>query len=178
MANIKSQKKRILTNEKARKRNRAVRSELKTVTREVHEAVEANNGADAYAAAVKACRLMDKAVSKGVIHKRQAANRKSGIMNLANTIVTESDIKAYKAPEKSAPVSKGGTKKAAVKAERVKEMEAASQEKAKRRAQTVKDQEAASKKKAAQAKEEEKAAAAAEAEAGTDTDETEENAAE
>ena len=49
MANIKSQKKRIITNEKARLRNRAVRSELKTATRAVHDAVEAKNGAEAYA---------------------------------------------------------------------------------------------------------------------------------
>ena len=52
MANIKSQKKRIKTNEKAR----------------------------------QACRLFDKAVSKGIIHKNQAANRKSGVMALANSL--------------------------------------------------------------------------------------------
>ena len=44
MANIKSQKKRIITNEKARMRNRAIRSELKTATRAAREAVEAGNG--------------------------------------------------------------------------------------------------------------------------------------
>ena len=55
MANIKSQKKRIITNEKARMRNRAVRSELKTAIRVVREAVEAKDGATAYAAALKAC---------------------------------------------------------------------------------------------------------------------------
>ena len=48
MANIKSQKKRIITNEKARLRNRAVKSELKTATRRVKDAVEAGNGAEAY----------------------------------------------------------------------------------------------------------------------------------
>ena len=74
MANIKSQKKRIITNEKARMRNRAVRSELKTAIRVVREAVEAKDGATAYAAALKACRLLDKAASKGIIHKRQAAS--------------------------------------------------------------------------------------------------------
>lgn len=148
MANIKSQKKRNITNEKARLRNRAVRSELKTATRAVEAAVEAKNGAEAYASALKACRLLDKAVSKGVIHKRQAANRKSGIMKLANTVVTEKDIKAYKAPETKKPQSKGGTKKAANKAERQKEMEKASKEKAKRREKTEKEQAAAAKKKA------------------------------
>ena len=89
MANIKSQKKRIITNEKRRMRNRAVKSELKTATRRVKDAVAAGDGAAAYAAALAACRLMDKAATKGVIHKNQAANRKSGIMNLANTVVTD-----------------------------------------------------------------------------------------
>ena len=51
MANIKSQKKRIITNEKARMRNRAVKSELKTATRRVKDAVAEGNGAAAYAAA-------------------------------------------------------------------------------------------------------------------------------
>ena len=50
MANIKSQKKRIITNEKSRMRNRAVKSELKTATRRVKDAVAAGNGAEAYAA--------------------------------------------------------------------------------------------------------------------------------
>ncbi len=51
MANIKSQKKRIITNEKRRMRNRAVKSELKTATRRVKDAVAEGNGAAAYAAA-------------------------------------------------------------------------------------------------------------------------------
>ena len=86
MANIKSQKKRIKTNEKARMRNRAVKSELKTATRKVKDAVAAGDAATAGSAALVACRLFDKAASKGIIHKNQAANRKSGIMKLANTI--------------------------------------------------------------------------------------------
>lgn len=170
MANIKSQKKRNITNEKARVRNRAVRSELKTATRAVEEAVSAKNGAEAYAAALKACRLMDRAVSKGVIHKRQAANRKSGIMALANTVVTEKDIAAYKAPEKKAPV-KGNNKKAAAKAERQKAMEAAAKEKAKRREKTEKEQKAADKKKAAAEAAAAKEAAAAEAAAAEEAPE-------
>ena len=84
MANIKSQKKRILTNEKSRLRNRAVKSELKTYVRRVKEAVAAGDKEAAIAAANKACRLMDQAATKGVIHKNQAANRKSGIMLLVN----------------------------------------------------------------------------------------------
>lgn len=159
MANIKSQKKRIITNEKARMRNRAVRSELKTATRTVHEAVAAKDGAKAYAAALNACRLMDRAVTKGVIHKRQAANRKSGIMKLANTVVTAEDIAAYQPKEKKAPVA-SGSKKAAAKAARKEAMAAASTEKAKRREKTLKEEAAAAKRKA----EAEAAAAAEEAE--------------
>ena len=86
MANIKSQKKRIITAEKARKRNQAVKSELKTAVRAVREAVAAGNGAEAYAAALAASRLLDKAASKGIIHKNQAAERKSGVQRLANTL--------------------------------------------------------------------------------------------
>ncbi len=156
MANIKSQKKRIITNEKARMRNRAVRSELKTAIRVVREAVEAKDGAKAYAAALNACRLLDKAVTKGVIHKRQAANRKSGVMKLANTVVTAEDIAAYKPAEKKAAAATGN-KKAAAKAARKEAMAAAEAEKAKRREATQKAQKAAAKKKAA-----EEAAAAAE----------------
>ena len=116
MANIKSQKKRIITNEKRRMRNRAVKSELKTAVRHVKDAVAEGNGKDAYAFACEACRLMDKAASKGVIHKNQAANRKSGIMRLANTVVTAEDIAAY---EKPAPKpQKTGSKKAEAKAAR------------------------------------------------------------
>ncbi len=86
MANIKSQKKRILTNEKARLRNRAVKSALKTAVKKVHAAVEAGDAAAAKAAALEASRLLDKAASKGVIHAKQAANRKSGVMKLANSV--------------------------------------------------------------------------------------------
>ena len=139
MANIKSQKKRIITNEKARLRNRAVRSELKTATRAVHDAVEAKNGAEAYAAALAACRLLDRAVTKGVIHKNQAANRKSGIMKLANTVVTAEDIAAYKPAEKKAP-AKTGSKKAAAKAARKEAQAAAEKEKDKRRKKMQKKQ--------------------------------------
>ena len=79
MANIKSQKKRILTAEKARQRNKAVRSELKTAIKAVRTAVEAGQLEDAQVAANKASRLLDKAASKGIVHKNQAAQRKSGV---------------------------------------------------------------------------------------------------
>lgn len=84
MANIKSQKKRNKTNEKARLRNRSIKSELKTATRRVNEAIEAGDAEKIQEAARKACRLMDKAAGKGIIHKNQAANRKSGIMARVN----------------------------------------------------------------------------------------------
>ncbi len=86
MANIKSQKKRVLTNEKARQRNRAVKSELKTAIKKVHDAIEAGDAEAAKAAALAASRLLDKAASKGVIHASQAANRKSGITKAANGV--------------------------------------------------------------------------------------------
>lgn len=86
MANIKSQKKRIITAEKARVRNRAVRSELKTAVKDVRKAVEAKDADTAQAAACKANRLLDKAASKGIIHKNQAAERKSGVQRLVNTL--------------------------------------------------------------------------------------------
>jgi small subunit ribosomal protein S20 len=79
VANIKSQIKRIKTNEKARLRNKAVKSELKTYVRKVREAVAAGDKEAATAALQAATRKLDKAVSKGVIHANQAANRKSAI---------------------------------------------------------------------------------------------------
>ncbi len=86
MANIKSQKKRILTAEKARMRNKAAKSELKTAVKAVRAAVEAGDKDAAVAACSKAGRLLDKAASKGIIHKNQAAERKSGIAKLVNTL--------------------------------------------------------------------------------------------
>ena len=79
MANIKSQKKRILTNEKARLRNAAIMSELKTAIRSVNVAVAAADKDAASTALATASRKLDKAVSKGVVHKNNAANRKSAI---------------------------------------------------------------------------------------------------
>lgn len=165
MANIKSQKKRIVTNEKSRMRNRAVKAALKTATRHVKDAVAAGNGAEAYARALAACRLLDKAAAKGVIHKNQAANRKSGIMALANTVVTDADRAAYQKPAKKAQ-EKTGSKKAAAKAARKAAMEEASKEKAKRREAQLKQEKKAAERKAKEAEEAAKAEAEAEAEAG------------
>ena len=164
MANIKSQKKRIITNEKARVRNRAYRSELHTAVRAVRDAAAEGKGAEAIAAAHNACRLLDKAASKGIIHKNQAANRKSGVMRLANSVATPEEIAAYKAPEKKKPVAKGGTKKAAKKAERKAAYAEAAKVKEANRKKTKKQQAAAAKKKAAEEKAAAEAAAAEEAE--------------
>lgn len=84
MANIKSQIKRIGTNQKAFERNRAVRTELKTLIRKTREAVREGDKAAAETALQVASRKLDKAVSKGVIHKNQAANRKSALAHLVN----------------------------------------------------------------------------------------------
>jgi small subunit ribosomal protein S20 len=86
VANIKSQIKRIKTNEKARLRNKAVKSELKTYVRRVREAVAAGDKEAATAAVAAASRKLDKAVSKGVIHANQAANRKSAVAKLVNAL--------------------------------------------------------------------------------------------
>ena len=89
MANIKSQKKRIITAEKARVRNRAVRSELKTAVKTSIRKLNAamTEGADAAATQyVATTSAIDKAVAKGIIHKNQAAQRKSGVQKMVNTI--------------------------------------------------------------------------------------------
>ncbi|GAA1513254.1 30S ribosomal protein S20 [Streptomyces agglomeratus] len=79
MANIKSQIKRNKTNEKARLRNKAVKSSLKTSIRKAREAVTAGDLEKATVAVREASRKLDKAVSKGVIHKNAAANKKSAL---------------------------------------------------------------------------------------------------
>lgn len=87
MANIKSQQKRIRTNEKARLRNKAVKSSVKTAIRKVREAVAAGDKDKVIELARAACRSLDKAASKGVIHANQAANKKSAIARKANEVV-------------------------------------------------------------------------------------------
>lgn len=86
MANIKSQIKRIRTNEKARVRNKAYKSELKTYVRKTREAIAAGDKDAATTALQAASRKLDKAVSKGVIHKNQAANRKSKLAKQLNKL--------------------------------------------------------------------------------------------
>jgi small subunit ribosomal protein S20 len=86
VANIKSQIKRIRTNDDARLRNKAVKSEVKTYVRRVREAVAGGDKEAASAALTHASKKLDKAVSKGVIHSNQAANKKSALAKAVNAL--------------------------------------------------------------------------------------------
>ncbi len=84
MANIKSQIKRNRTNEKARQRNQAVRSSLKTAVRKFREAAATGDTESASTLMRSASRALDKAASKGVIHANAAANKKSAMAQALN----------------------------------------------------------------------------------------------
>jgi small subunit ribosomal protein S20 len=86
VANIKSQIKRNRQNQLAHERNKSVKSALKTAVRKFHEAVEAGNAEEARTLAAEASKALDKAASKGVIHKNQAANRKSAVTKKAASL--------------------------------------------------------------------------------------------
>ncbi|GAB47405.1 30S ribosomal protein S20 [Mobilicoccus pelagius] len=86
MANIKSQIKRIKTNTKRTERNKAYKSELRTWIRHFRETAAAGNKEEAAKALQVASRKLDKAVSKGVIHKNQAANKKSAMAKTLNAL--------------------------------------------------------------------------------------------
>ena len=86
MANIKSQIKRIRTNEAARLRNKSVRSSLKTSVRRFREAADAGDREAALRALGTASRQLDKAASKGVIHANEAANKKSAMAQRVNAL--------------------------------------------------------------------------------------------
>jgi len=86
VANIKSQIKRNVTNEKRRLRNKAVKSELRTMVRAFREATTAGDAESVDRALRLASKKLDKAVSKGVIHKNQAANRKSAMAKKAASL--------------------------------------------------------------------------------------------
>jgi len=90
VANIKSQIKRNRQNEKRRLRNKSVKSSLKTAIRKFHEASDAGEVATATELMRAASRQLDKAVSKGVIHKNQAANRKSAIAKRLHSLSSSS----------------------------------------------------------------------------------------
>jgi small subunit ribosomal protein S20 len=81
VANIKSQKKRILTNAKAAERNKAVKSELKTRQKNAVKSAGSDDADEALRLAVK---RLDMAASKGIIHKNAAARRKSRMMKKIN----------------------------------------------------------------------------------------------
>jgi small subunit ribosomal protein S20 len=86
MANIKSQIKRIRTNEAARMRNKSVKSSVKTAIRKFREAAEAGEKDKAIELMRAASKALDKAASKGVIHANQAANKKSAMAHRANQL--------------------------------------------------------------------------------------------
>ena len=84
MANIKSQIKRIGTNEKARVRNKSVKSSLRTAVRRFRAAADSGDREAAVVELRTASRELDKAASKGVIHANQAANKKSAMASRVN----------------------------------------------------------------------------------------------
>ncbi|HET8605019.1 MAG TPA: 30S ribosomal protein S20 [Marmoricola sp.] len=86
MANIKSQIKRNRQNLDAHERNKSVKSALKTAVRKFNEAASAGNADEAKTLAAQAARALDKAASRGVIHKNQAANRKSAVAKKAASL--------------------------------------------------------------------------------------------
>lgn len=86
MANIKSQMKRIKTNERARLRNKSVKSAVKTAVRKFREAVAAGDRDKAVELGRAASRALDKAAGKGVLHANQAANKKSSIALQVNRL--------------------------------------------------------------------------------------------
>ncbi len=83
MANIKSQIKRIKTNEKARLRNKSVSSSIKTAVRKFRETVTAGDSAAITSELRSASKALDVAVAKGVLHKNAAANKKSSMAKAA-----------------------------------------------------------------------------------------------
>jgi small subunit ribosomal protein S20 len=84
MANIKSQKKRVITNEKRRIRNKEYRTALKTYIKRFNAAVTGDDDALAQTEFRNAARALDKAVSKGILHRNNAANKKSSMANQLN----------------------------------------------------------------------------------------------
>ena len=86
MANIKSQEKRNRTNERRRLRNKSVKSSVRTAIRHFREAAEAGDKEKAAELLVSTSRKLDKAASKGVIHKNQAANKKSALAHALNKL--------------------------------------------------------------------------------------------
>jgi small subunit ribosomal protein S20 len=88
MANIKSQIKRNRQNEKRAERNKTVRTALKTSTKKVRTAVSAGDAEAATAQQREAARALDKAVAKGIVHKRTAARRKSRLAKATTSVAS------------------------------------------------------------------------------------------
>jgi small subunit ribosomal protein S20 len=86
VANIKSQQKRNRTNERARLRNKSVKSSVRTAVRAFREATAAGEKDKATKLLASTSRKLDKAASKGVIHKNQAANKKSALAHALNKL--------------------------------------------------------------------------------------------
>ena len=89
MANIKSQIKRNKQNEKAAERNKAVRTALKTSSKKIRAAVGTGDAEEAQARQRENARALDKAVAKGIVHKRTAARRKSRLAKAAGSVGAE-----------------------------------------------------------------------------------------
>ncbi|HKL72709.1 MAG TPA: 30S ribosomal protein S20 [Candidatus Onthovivens sp.] len=87
MANIKQQKKRNKTNEKARIRNISYKSKLRTATKAVKVACDQKDAVKANAALLKAISIIDRAIGKGILHTKTAARQKSHLQTLVNEIV-------------------------------------------------------------------------------------------
>ena len=83
MANIKSQKKRIITNEKSRQYNMAITSRIKTEIKKAEDAIAAKDSAKIAETLASAISEIDKAASKGVLHRKSAARRKSSLQRQA-----------------------------------------------------------------------------------------------
>lgn len=86
MANIKSQKKRVITNEKARLRNVSYKSKMRTAMKKVRLAVEAKDVEKAKTALDNAFSIIDRAVVKGIEHKGTAKRQKSNLQLLVNSL--------------------------------------------------------------------------------------------
>jgi small subunit ribosomal protein S20 len=86
VANIKSQIKRVKTNEKRRQRNKSVKSAVRTAVRKFREAAETGDAEQAAELQRAASKALDKAAGKGVIHRNQAANRKSAMAKRVNAL--------------------------------------------------------------------------------------------
>ncbi|HET6790284.1 MAG TPA: 30S ribosomal protein S20 [Actinomycetota bacterium] len=89
MANIKSQIKRNKQNEKRAERNKAVRTALKTSTKKIRTAVDTGDAEEAQARQRETARSLDKAVAKGIVHKRTAARRKSRLAKAVGSVAAE-----------------------------------------------------------------------------------------